>query len=763
MEKAFGEDGKFLSSRKVSFNNTYYQFNGEGFWEKSVNGDRLDIVFLIDSTGSMERYMEEIKKQIRDFLNRLVVSGTDFRMIVAEYSAEDEPAWPSGREVDTFYDVTMLKELEEEIESISTGGEGWNFTWAYDAFLWTLDLDWREDSRKIVVIITDVYTDSLYGPNWYFSSGCNVSMYAVDLALRRFDIHLYYCQPPESEMAETEISEGYSPDVNPKVKLSNFDMLEKINDKVRRMKWPFDQNKIELAESPVVDSKYYFAWISDWSDYRFVSRIDVEIRLIGTSDSASFTYYPLKNPDGSDAVVYSENLMITVKDESGLTLLGNDNVWVNFYRVMGNTSRMDIVGAMYQMEDRNGLLNLGKRQIGRYYYILYSSGRPSERYEQLRYTGRGWIEVGTSSATPSDMVAYTSGRDAELLRAYGLLMEIEHLEINTERMNEFVRTAQAWLSSIEENGVTLVEIEVLKRFNNALAAMLNCAGYACVVQEKTSNEAVEIVQKISEMIRKAEEIADELVSSYHIITKIVNTFIDIITGNWSGAAASLSIEEVINRFVDYVRNDLLDDIMDTVESKIVEVVRDPDSVLSFIDSLVERSAGKDFSPDQIEDVTKKFVSQELVYKRFSNTLEDQMIELLETSRGFVEENKEKYWNAEERTALIEQSFEEMRYELMTDLFEVSYEKLSQQERIDSWGSVLEVFETTIPLIVEFIELFEVRYPELKPVKESLKMLIDALDAIETLTTTYEMSLKVDHLTTLNERLGGIVTAVYRYR
>lgn len=161
-------------------------------------------------------------------------------MIVAEYSVEDEPAWPSGREVDIFYDVTMLKELEEEIESISTGGERWDFTWAYDAFLWTLDLDWKEDSRKIVVIITDVYTDSLYGPNWYFSSGCNVSMYAVDLALRRFDIHLYYCQPLESEMAETEISEGYSPDVNPKVKLSNFDMLEKINDKVRRMKWPFD-------------------------------------------------------------------------------------------------------------------------------------------------------------------------------------------------------------------------------------------------------------------------------------------------------------------------------------------------------------------------------------------------------------------------------------------------------------------------------------------------------------------------------------------
>lgn len=517
-----------------------------------------------------------------------------------------------------------------------------------------------------------------------------------------------------------------------------------------------------------MDSKYYFAWISDWSDYRFVSRIDVEIRLIGTSDSASFTYYPLKNPDGSDAVVYSENLMITVKDESGLTLLGNDNVWVNFYRVMGDTSRMDTIGAMYQMEDRNGLLNLGKRQIGRYYYILYSSVRPSERYEQLRYTGRGWIEIGTSSATPSEMVAYTSGRDTEILRTYGLLMEIEHLEINTERMNEFVRTAQAWLSSIEENGVTLVEVEVLKRFNNALAAMLNCAGYACVVQEETSSEAVKIVQKISEMIRKAEEIADELVSSYHIITKIVNTFIDIITGNWSGAAVNLSIEEVINRFVDYVfvdyvRNDLLDDIIDTVESKIVEVVRDPNSVLGFIDSLVERSVGKDFSSDQIEDVTKRFVSQELVYKRFSNTLEDQMIELLETSRGFVEKNRERYWNAEERTALIERSFEEMRYELMTDLFEISYEKLSQQERIDSWGSVLEVFETTIPLIVEFIELFEVRYPELKPVKESFETLIDALDAIETLTTTYEMSLKVDHLTTLKERLGGIVTAVYRYR
>ncbi|MDI3495205.1 MAG: hypothetical protein PWQ72_1332, partial [Pseudothermotoga sp.] len=47
-ETAYDKYGDLIEERPVSFDNIYYQFDGEGFWEKSVNSDKLDIVFLID-------------------------------------------------------------------------------------------------------------------------------------------------------------------------------------------------------------------------------------------------------------------------------------------------------------------------------------------------------------------------------------------------------------------------------------------------------------------------------------------------------------------------------------------------------------------------------------------------------------------------------------------------------------------------------------------------------------------------------------------
>lgn len=763
IETAYGRDEELLFSKKVRFDNFYYQFNGDGFWEKSVNSDELDIVFLIDKTGSMEDHIESIKRQLKNFLDRLMKIGTDFRIVIAEYGVEDEPEWPSGAGVDTFYDSVMFEEISREIEEIGTGGEGWDLTWAYDAFLWALNLDWRESARKIVVIITDVYVDSVFGPNWYYTSGCNTSMRAVDLALKESGIHLYYCQPSEENMAETELFESYSPQVNPKVKESNFDFLEKRNDHVKRLSWPFDQSEIQLENLPVIDSKYYFAWFSDWSEYNFVSKVEVKIRLIGTSDFSSFVYYPLENPDGTKTNIVSEKISFVIKDEAGFGMLGSDNVWVFFYKVMGNTSRMDTVGAMYQISDKNGKIDIGRRQPGRYYYILYASGQPSDAYHQLRYTSRGWVDIGPKAATPTEIVAYTWGSKAEIYKAYGLLEELRNLEIAREGIKHYVQEASEWVSNLERNGITLVEMEALKRFNTGLAAIVNCAGYACVIQNKASDDAVEIAQKVSDMIRKAEDVVSKLESARHLIMKAVNTFIDIITGNWGGAAMNLTIEEVIDRFVTYVKDDLLNDIMSLVEEKLAEVIRNPDVVVDFFKTRVKEWVKEKLSPEQISKSAYNFVGEELVYNRFTSHIEEQLRVLLLYSKDLVEKNQDKYWNFDERSKLMRKSFEEMRYDIMSDLFEISYESLSRQDSVDNWADALQVFKDTIPLIVEFLELFEVRYPELSDVKEALETLGDTLDTINAMTRTYEMALKIDHLTTLTERAQKIAAEVYRYK
>jgi len=67
------------------------------------------------------------------------------------------------------------------------------------------------------------------------------------------------------------------------------------------------------------------------------------------------------------------------------------------------------------------------------------------------------------------------------------------------------------------------------------------------------------------------------------------------------------------------------------------------------------------------------------------------------------------------------------------------------------------------LIIEFLELFEVRYPQLTEIKEALQTLDSAFDAIGTLTKTYEVALKVDYLRPLSERVQQIADSVYQYK
>ncbi len=767
IEKAYGKNGELLEEKPADFQgSTHYNFGGNGFWEKSINSDKLDIAFFIDGTGSMSKYTDSIAEQLHGFLDRLIKTGTDFRIFISMYGAQDRPGWTITSYTNRFFGPTMIDEIRKAIDDIDTGGEWWDLSWGYDVFLWSLNLDWREDARKIVVIITDVYTDSVYGPNWYFSAGCVSSMSAVDLAIKETGIQLYYCQPEEKQMAETELSENYSDKVNIKVKENNFDRLEKRNPLVKKLSWPFNQQEIELKNLPVVDSRYYFAWVSDWNKYTFtfISRVDVTLSIAQTGESVSFSFYPLKNPDGTKANESVRNVKFTLKDESGLSMLGQNNVWIYFYKVMGDLDRMDIIGAMHQISDKNGIVSMGSVTPGKYYYILTAAGFSdllAYHYDILSYTARGWVEISKEGVKPDQITAYTCPKDAEIYRMLGLLEELENLDISTAKLKALAHDAREWLEEIKKDGITLVELEAIKRFNIGIGAMINCAGYADVIQNRTIEDFVQIVQKMTDMVRTARKVAEEVESVMPTLLKATNLFIDIITGNWSGVAANLTIQEVVDKFVNYIKNELVDDIIKTVETKLLDVLNHPEEILDYFHIYVENWVKQQLRPDQITQNVFNFVNGQLVYNNFTSDLEEQARKLLLNSKELVQENYEKYWDYDKRSGLMRTDFYETRKQLMGDLFDKSYKALRDQEAIDDWESVLILFRETIPMIVEFIELFEVRYPELSEVKKSLKTLYSVLDAIGTLTRTYEMALKVNHLQDLQSRVRQLADSVYK--
>ncbi|MEN3008847.1 vWA domain-containing protein [Pseudothermotoga sp.] len=758
-EIAYDDKGKILAEKSVVFNRPYYQFDGPGFWEKSVNADKLDIVFFIDGTGSMEKHMANIKNQLHKFIDRMIQTGTDFRIFIGLYETEDEPTWPDGERA-TLWGPLMVEKIRKQIDKIESWGEWWNFSWGYDVVLWSVGLNWREDSRKIVVIITDVFTDSVYGPNWYFSSGCTGSMWAVDLALKEKNIRLYYCQPNEEHMAKVELSECYSPKVNIKVKQNNFDALERQNNLVKKLSWPFDQSEIELEDSPVIDSQYFFAWISDWGKEKFVSKVDVEISLRSGGKPTKFTFYPLLDPEGRRLDARSRGQRFTIIDESGTIMTSKANVSIDFYKVMGQFDLFALITGMGDKRDENGYVVVDNVRPGKYYAVLYTPGKPSYAYHQLGYTGSCWVEIGLDRVNPERIVAQVLAKDTEIYRTLGLISEIEKLDISNERLKLLASQAKTWLEKLRKDGVTLLELEALKRFNVSLGAMINCSGYVDVVQRRAKEDFLFVVDKAVQMVRETVHVTNSILDVKRVIAEIVNTFIDVITMNWSGVAAKVTIEQLVDRFVSYVTNELVDDILATVETKLFEVIENPEKMVNYFENYVKNWIKEQLSSEQINEEVENFVRQALIYEEFTNFFEKEFQKLLSMSNNFVQKNQGKHWSIDVRSNAMKSDFYKMRDELMNLLFDTSYKALKDQDTIDDWKSTLVVFEETVPLIIEFLKLFEARYPELHEVKVALEKLSSVLDSIGTLTKTYELALKVNHLSVLRTRMVSIVDRIY---
>ncbi|MDI6863538.1 MAG: VWA domain-containing protein, partial [Pseudothermotoga sp.] len=379
-------------------------------------------------------------------------------------------------------------------------------------------------------------------------------------------------------------------------------------------------------------------------------------------------------------------------------------------------------------------------------------------------TSSGWIDITVDSITPSEIFAYTYGKAMELYRAKGLLYELENSKITTTKVKSFVKDASKWLEEITQNGITLMEMEAIKRFYVGLGSFVNMIGYASTTQERVTQDLEQIVQKATDMVRKAREVIGKLESARYFILQVVNVLIDVVTGNWSGIAANVTIEQLIDRLVKYVRDELVDDIMNTVCNKLLEVVAQPERILSFFKSNVKTWVKQMLSPSQISQVVESFVLNDLIYPQFTSHLEEELHELLNTSKTFVQENYEKYWDFYKRSDLIRKSFEEMRKAWMGNLYKISYRALTDKKSIDNWQSVLLVFRETIPFVIDLLKLLEVRYPELREIKEALSTLYQALDAIGTLTKTYEVALKVDYLNKeFQHRIRSITEAVYQFK
>lgn len=162
-ETLLDADGNVLDGpQPITFDQPDYQFDGPGFWERTVTDEKLDIVFIVDTSGTMEGEMPAIRNELHGFLNRLQTNHTDFRMGII-----GDQWFPGDYDVFPLRGPMMAAELHAAIDDyLVTAGEWWAPNTGYDSILHALgEMPWRAepDVRRVIVLITDTLPQSVYG------------------------------------------------------------------------------------------------------------------------------------------------------------------------------------------------------------------------------------------------------------------------------------------------------------------------------------------------------------------------------------------------------------------------------------------------------------------------------------------------------------------------------------------------------------------------------------------------------------------------
>ena len=121
---------------------------------------KAELVFVIDSTGSMSGAIENVKTRITSFVNSLETQGVNLRIGIVEYRDIEEDGMDSTiiHELNHSPWMNSTSEMVEVLNGISAGGGGDYPETVIDGLGYLVDgetIPWSSDSYKFAVVLTD--------------------------------------------------------------------------------------------------------------------------------------------------------------------------------------------------------------------------------------------------------------------------------------------------------------------------------------------------------------------------------------------------------------------------------------------------------------------------------------------------------------------------------------------------------------------------------------------------------------------------------
>jgi hypothetical protein len=555
-----------IQQRTITFDEPLYQFDGPGFWKRSVTGEKLDIVFAIDSSGSMDEEMPGIVSGLHDFVDRLETNHVDFRIGIIKYdwdvsSVDDSFNLP-------FQGVMEAQEFHEWLDEVqATWGEWLEPGVGYDVAMFASQLDFRPDAREVIVVISDSLPQTVYGSYWYLTGSTAANMSAVEIVLENSDVELFYCQPDDLEHVEYYGRE----DFNPRALNTGFDALETLG-LAQRIPWPFQQEDIAITSGEIVGSLYYFAWMSGLEEpdepQNYTVRVTIKVadpEHPGEVLEKSFSYAPYIN---------ESELVISVTDETGEPL---DDVSVYLYREMGDRKEY----LYHQLAPKGGEL-VEDVPVGDYYLVATDAGEYAYAYTDLRYIKREHITVPPEGLALSLQVE-TADKEIEFAKARGLLKDLKSWGYCEKPFAQFAEDALSWLDSVENGGVDLKEMEAVKRFYMALSGYVNTTGYAEVEVERAVEDFIQGSKEVRKLLEDLTGTGDDLTE--RLLDPSTLTLLATYTALLQQEAIDtyVSEEAFTQTLVDYVKGPLIREVV----AKVIDLLPARSGLKNVLGTLVE--------------------------------------------------------------------------------------------------------------------------------------------------------------------------------
>ena len=128
--------------------------------ETAIVQKKAELVFVIDSTGSMSGAIENVKTRITSFVNSLETQGVNLRIGIVEYRDIEEDGMDSTiiHELNHSPWMNSTSEMVEVLNGISAGGGGDYPETVIDGLGYLVDgetIPWSSDSYKFAVVLTD--------------------------------------------------------------------------------------------------------------------------------------------------------------------------------------------------------------------------------------------------------------------------------------------------------------------------------------------------------------------------------------------------------------------------------------------------------------------------------------------------------------------------------------------------------------------------------------------------------------------------------